>query len=172
MILGPPASNAALSRVAPFLSGLTERSIYLRPIPGTNCYGRPLDPGLADYSRFSATGSPYTDSANWYGMSAGDKEIVRRILVNYGKAIEAYLRKLVSRNAPFDRYLAGDPDAISLPPGQAGGSSFLLERLAASGAITHHCFPMTISISSVDTLIPVSPRMPIRPKRDAAPTKP
>lgn len=33
-------------------------------------------------------------------MSAGDKEIVRRILVNYGRAIEAYLKKLVSRNAP------------------------------------------------------------------------
>jgi cytochrome c peroxidase len=38
---------------------------------------------------------------------------VNRILVNYGKAIEAYLRKLVSRNAPFDRYVAGQRDAIS-----------------------------------------------------------
>ena len=29
------------------------------------------------------------------------------------KNIEAYLRKLVSRNAPFDRYVAGDSNAIS-----------------------------------------------------------
>jgi cytochrome c peroxidase len=74
----------------------------------------PLDPALANYKRFPATGSPYTDTANWYGMAPGDKEIVRRILANYGKAIEAYLRKLVSRNAPFDRYVAGDNNAISL----------------------------------------------------------
>jgi cytochrome c peroxidase len=73
----------------------------------------PLDPGLADYNRFPATGSPYTDSANWNSLSQSDKEIVNRVLVNYGKAIEAYLRKLVSRNAAFDRFVAGDDNAIS-----------------------------------------------------------
>jgi cytochrome c peroxidase len=73
----------------------------------------PLDPGLADLKRFPATGSPYADTANWNSLTAGDKETVNRVLVNYGKAIEAYLRKLVSRNAPFDRFVAGDHDAIS-----------------------------------------------------------
>jgi cytochrome c peroxidase len=73
----------------------------------------PLTPLLANFQRFPATGSPYTDTANWNGLSAGDKEIINRILVNYGKAIEAYLRKLVSRNAPFDRFVAGDANAIS-----------------------------------------------------------
>ena len=33
--------------------------------------------------------------------------------MNCGKAIEAYLRKLVSRNTPFDRFVAGDSNAIS-----------------------------------------------------------
>lgn len=73
----------------------------------------PLDPALADLKRFPATGSPYTDTNNWNNLSPADKEIVNRILVNYGKAIEAYLRKLVSRNAPFDRFAAGDHNAIS-----------------------------------------------------------
>src|SRR5713101_472666 len=73
----------------------------------------PLDVGLADYNRFPATGSPYTDTANWNSLSPADKEIVNRALVNYGKSIEAYLRKLVSRNAPFDRFVAGDDTAIS-----------------------------------------------------------
>jgi cytochrome c peroxidase len=73
----------------------------------------PLDTGLADLKRFPATGSPYTDTANWNSLSPGDKEMVNRILVNYGKTIEAYLRKLVSRNAPFDRFVAGDRNAIS-----------------------------------------------------------
>src|SRR5215831_11511282 len=73
----------------------------------------PLDPALANYQRFPATGSPYTDIANWNSLSRADKEIVNRVLVNYGKAIEAYLRKLISRNAPFDRFVAGDDNAIS-----------------------------------------------------------
>jgi len=73
----------------------------------------PLDPALANYKRFPATGSPYTDKANWEKLSPADKEIVNRVLANYGKAMEAYLRKLVSRNAPFDRFVAGQTEAIS-----------------------------------------------------------
>lgn len=73
----------------------------------------PLDPGLANYNRFPATGSPYTDAANWNALSAADQELVNRILVNYGKAMEAYLRHLVSRNAPFDKFVAGHDNAIN-----------------------------------------------------------
>ena len=73
----------------------------------------PLDRVLSDTVRFPLTGSPYTDTANWNRMSAPDRELVNRVLVNYGKAMEAYLRTLVSRNAPFDRYVAGDAAAIS-----------------------------------------------------------
>jgi cytochrome c peroxidase len=72
----------------------------------------PLDPGLADYGRFPATGSPYTDVANWNGLSPHDQDIVNRVLANYGKAMEAFERTLVSKNAPFDRFVAGDRDAI------------------------------------------------------------
>jgi cytochrome c peroxidase len=46
-------------------------------------------------------------------MVAADKLIIDRIYANYGKAIAAYLRTLVSRNAPFDRFVAGDHAAIS-----------------------------------------------------------
>jgi cytochrome c peroxidase len=84
----------------------------------------PLDPGLADYKRFPATGSPYTGTANWNSLNASDKEIVNRVLVNYGKAIEAYLRKLVSRNAPFDRFVAGDHEAIN-PEAKQGLKLFI-----------------------------------------------
>jgi cytochrome c peroxidase len=72
----------------------------------------PLDPGLADYGRFPATGSPYTDVANWNALTPGDQDIVNRVLTNYGKAMEAFERTLVSRNAPFDRYVGGDRNAI------------------------------------------------------------
>ncbi|MGA8006319.1 MAG: cytochrome c peroxidase [Burkholderiales bacterium] len=43
---------------------------------------------------------------------------VDRVVADVGKALEAYERKLVSRDAPFDRYVAalrrGDPDANTL----------------------------------------------------------
>jgi cytochrome c peroxidase len=104
---GPPVQNGSRLQLAHVIFE-HYRDDYDNAFPDWS-----LDPGLADYQRFPATGSPYTDPANWNSLSPADKEIINRILVNYGKAIEAYLRKLVSRNAPFDRYVAGDPDAIS-----------------------------------------------------------
>jgi cytochrome c peroxidase len=104
---GPPVQNGSRLQLAHVLFE-HYRQDYNAAFPEW-----PLDPGLADYNRFPATGSPYTDAAKWNGLSAADKEIVNRILVNYGKAMEAYLRKLVSRNAPFDRFVAGDRSAIS-----------------------------------------------------------
>ena len=46
-------------------------------------------------------------------MTPGDRDIVNRILVNSAKAMGAYMRLLVSRNAPFDRWVAGDPGALN-----------------------------------------------------------
>lgn len=69
-----------------------------------------LDPSAADAARFPATGKP--GDAAWDGMAAADQAIVNRIFANYGKAIAAYVRKLVSRNAAFDKYVAGQKTAI------------------------------------------------------------
>lgn len=104
---GPPVQNGSRLQLAHLIFDHYHAE-YAAAFPDW-----PLDPGLADLSRFPATGSPYTDAASWNGLSSGDKEIVNRVLVNYGKAMEAYLRKLVSRNAPFDRFVAGDKHAIS-----------------------------------------------------------
>lgn len=70
-----------------------------------------LDPGHPDAARFPPEGRP-GDPA-WEGMTPEDREAVNWIFVNFGKAVSAYLRRLVSRNAPFDRYVGGDRDAIS-----------------------------------------------------------
>jgi cytochrome c peroxidase len=104
---GPPVQNGSRLQLAHVIFD-HYRDDYNNAFPEF-----PLDPGLADLTRFPATGSPYTDTANWNSLSPGDKEIINRILVNYGKSIGAYLRKLISRNAPFDRFVAGNSDAIS-----------------------------------------------------------
>lgn len=75
----------------------------------------PLDPALdlkaADAARFPASGKP--GDAAWNNMTAADQGIVTTIYVNYGKALQAYFRTLVSVNTPFDRFVAGDRAAIS-----------------------------------------------------------
>jgi cytochrome c peroxidase len=45
-------------------------------------------------------------------MTPGDRLLVDTGYANFGKCIAAYERLIVSRNAPFDLYVAGDDDAI------------------------------------------------------------
>ena len=69
-------------------------------------------PELGDTTRFPLDGKP-GDSA-FDSISEADRRAVNTVFANIGKAIEAYERLLISRNAPFDRYVAGDVTAISL----------------------------------------------------------
>lgn len=50
--------------------------------------------------------------AGFDALGDADKAIINRIHANYGKALAAYMRLLVSRDAPFDKYVAGKTDAI------------------------------------------------------------
>jgi cytochrome c peroxidase len=77
----------------------------------------PLDPAIgADPARFPPSAKPKAGAAApdgaWEAMAAADRDKIDRVFVNYGKALEAYMRKLTSRDAPFDRYVAGDANAI------------------------------------------------------------
>jgi cytochrome c peroxidase len=82
-----------------------------------------LDPTATNAARFPASGKP--GQASWdTTVATDDKVIINRIYANYGKALAAYVRKLVSRNAPFDRFIAGDKTAISISA-QRGAKLFL-----------------------------------------------
>jgi cytochrome c peroxidase len=80
-----------------------------------------LDP-LSTSTRFPASGKP--GQTTFDTMAQADKDIVNRIYANYAKALAAYMRKLTSRNAPFDRFMAGDKTAISISA-QRGAKLFL-----------------------------------------------
>jgi cytochrome c peroxidase len=69
-----------------------------------------LDPNSTDSARFPAEGKP--GDPDWEAMTPADQELVTTIFVNFGKAVGAYLRLLISRDAPFDRYVAGDNAAL------------------------------------------------------------
>jgi cytochrome c peroxidase len=76
-----------------------------------------LDPAAADAARFPAQGKPKANAmapdGPWELMTAADRDIVNLAMANIGKAIEAYERQLVSRNAPIDRYVGGEYTALS-----------------------------------------------------------
>ncbi len=84
-------------------------------------FATPLDPALdptaADASRFPPTGKPKKSASDpdgpWELMTAADRQIVETIMANCGKSYEAFERLLLSRNAPLDRYIAGDYSALS-----------------------------------------------------------
>jgi cytochrome c peroxidase len=67
---------------------------------------------LSNTSRFPARGMPGDGAFD--GMASGDKELVNRIFANFGKAIEAYERRLVDRDSAFDKWLAGDEESLSM----------------------------------------------------------
>ena len=61
--------------------------------------------------RDAAGGARFPDNAKpgtpeWEAMSAADRDLVTGVYVNFGKAVAAYERRIVSRNSRFDRFHA------------------------------------------------------------------
>jgi len=88
----------------------------------------PLDPAIGtDLVRFPPAGKPKAAGAAdgpWETMAPADQDVVNRAFVNYGKALAAYFRVLVSGDAPFDRFMAGKENAMS-DDAQAGARLFV-----------------------------------------------
>ncbi len=70
----------------------------------------PLPP-LDDTTRFPARAKP--GDAAWRAMRPDDQDAINRIAANLGKALEAFERTLVPGRSAFDRYMAGDREAMT-----------------------------------------------------------
>lgn len=96
-------------------------AIFDTPLPEA------LDPNAPDADRFPANCKPKSGDAPdgaWEKMTQEDRDAVLDILANQGKAVAAYESKLVSGNSDFDKYVAGDKDAIS-PAAKRGLDLFI-----------------------------------------------
>lgn len=62
-------------------------------------------PELADTQRFPPNGRP--GNAAWDAMAVADQSAVDRVFANVGKSLAAYERRLLTRAAPFDQFVAG-----------------------------------------------------------------
>jgi cytochrome c peroxidase len=88
-------------------------------------------PDLSDLNRFPASGKPGQPAFD--GMTVEDKDAINRVFANYGKAISAYERRLVSTSfgpSPFDRFLAGDDTALS--PDAIRGAKLFIGKAACN----------------------------------------
>jgi cytochrome c peroxidase len=79
-------------------------------------------PAMDDTGRFPVAGKPGV--ASYDNMEPTDKVAVNRVFANFGKAIEAYERKLVDKSSAFDRFMAGDENALS-PQAVRGAKLFV-----------------------------------------------
>jgi cytochrome c peroxidase len=90
-----------------------------------------LDPMAADASRFPPSGMPNVMTPGpWETMTPADQDTVNLIMANCGKALEAYERKLLSKNAPIDKYIAMDFTALT--PGAKRGLKLFIGKAACN----------------------------------------
>lgn len=79
-------------------------------------------PQLDDATRFPSRGKPGQPAFD--GMAVADQQAINRLAANIGKALDAYMRKIVTGDAALDRYLDGQATALT-PAAQRGLSVFL-----------------------------------------------
>jgi len=69
-------------------------------------------PDLADLKRFPVKGCPQPSNVKseenlaWESMAPADQTAVNRVYSNLGKSLEAFERKIISKNSKFDSYVA------------------------------------------------------------------
>jgi cytochrome c peroxidase len=90
-------------------------------------------PALADSERFPAAGKP--GDAAYDAMLPADRAAIDLVVANFGKAMEAYLRKLSTGRSALDDFLAGDHDALDATARQG------LASFASKGCIRCHGGP-------------------------------
>jgi cytochrome c peroxidase len=93
----------------------------------------PTDPQPACDGTFH--GSP-GDHAEFDGLSADDQRAVTQVVVNAGKAIGAFERLLTCGQAPFDSWMHGDANALSISA-QRGAALFV----GRAGCVSCHSGP-------------------------------
>lgn len=87
----------------------------------------PMAPGEKP-GRFPAAGKPGTPEFDQ--MAPDDRNAITRVLVNFAKAIDAYVRRLVSRDAPLDLLVSEGPRSPRLSPAARRGVRLFVGKAA------------------------------------------
>ncbi len=88
-----------------------------------------LDPMHPEAARFPMAGKPKASmeapDGPWEKMTPEDRRAINDIMANVGKATEAYERRLVFRNSPFERFTKGEDVPAFGPAAQRGLKLFV-----------------------------------------------
>ena len=82
----------------------------------------------AEISILPLRGKP--GDAQWATLTPGQKDLVSGIYARFGKAIEAYERKLVSKDSAFDRFLEGE--TMAMTAAQKRGAKLFVGKAACT----------------------------------------
>jgi cytochrome c peroxidase len=115
-------------------------------IPYDATFALPDAPSATEFPSAGKPGQPAFD-----GMSEDDRLLVTRVLVNWAKAIAAYETSLVSRDSPFDRWVADGPDSTWISPAAQRGARLFVGK---ASCIDCHNGPMFSDMSFHDVAVP------------------
>jgi cytochrome c peroxidase len=116
-------------------------------------------PDLGDPRSLPAFGGPrslQTDAQlNWWQLPSADRERVNRIFVNVGKVIAAFVGTIVTKEAPFDRFVAdlraGRHASTALPPAAQRGLKLFIGR---GNCVLCHSGPNFTNLEFHDIRVP------------------
>jgi cytochrome c peroxidase len=121
-------------------------------------------PALGDARRFPREGRPvqgepeHPHALAWATLSLEDQEAVSRAFANVGKALAAFERRLVSRAAPFDRFVEGlrTGDAARLAALDARAQRGARLFVGKANCVVCHDGPNFTDLEFHDNRVPVS----------------
>lgn len=87
-------------------------------------------PGAKAGCQVGDTAEPFGDA--WDCMAKDDQLLVMRAFSNWGKAIAAYEAKLISRDAPFDRFIHEGADSQAISQAAKRGSRLFVGKAACT----------------------------------------
>jgi cytochrome c peroxidase len=116
-------------------------------------------PDLGGAQRLPAVGGPRSQQVdaqlNWWQLPSDDRERVNRIFVNVGKAIAAFEGTIVTKEAPFDRFVAdlraGQRSSTALSPSAQHGLKVFIGR---GNCVLCHSGPNFTNLEFHDIRVP------------------
>ena len=149
------AAANAMAASAPMFWDLRVRSLEAQALEPLKAPDEMRGTALAEEAALSAIVARLEANAEYRRLFArafgGPAAVSER---NLGRALAAFERTLLAANSPFDRYMRGEPDALT--PEQVRG----MERFQSAGCINCHSGPMFSDFTAHVLAVPDNPKLP------------